>query len=820
MDAIWNDLRFAVRSLRTSRTFSLVAMLTLAVGIGANTAVFSVVNAILLKPLPYADPDRLVFLTQTAPEGSSPVTSPTKYQFCKERATTVEDLAAFHLGFTNLTDADRPEQVGVAYASAGFFRLFGARFVLGRGFSAADDRPHGDNVAVMSEALWRRRFGADPALLGKTIRLNGHPTTVVGILGGEFDGTAVGGPFAAVDVYLPLQLDMAENANGNFLTAAGRLAPHARVEGARAELQRLGDEFRGMHPSFLRVQDGFGVERAKDVLVGDVRPILLLFTAAVGLVLLIACANVASLLMARATSRAREMAIRMALGADRSRILRQLLTESMLLASIAGSIGVVGGVAAVRAILAIRVAQLPRVGADAANLTVDVRVLLFTVIVSLATGIAFGLLPGWRASRQDGAHALGNDRVGSIAASGGARGILMSAQIAVAVVLLVGALLLIRSLVALRGVAPGFGVQGVLTARMSLSEPRFATTAAVNALIDNALDRVRAVPGVAAAGAACCLPLQDAPMLRVNIVGRRLDGAYHVMAGWRMVSPGYFDVFAIPVVRGRRLTNRDDRGGAPVVLINDAMAHRFWPGSNPLHEHLEIGKGLGPEFADAPREIVGVVADVHDVGLSQPPIPTVYVPLAQLPDPLTALHFHMLPIAWVVRTNTTPIAVASALEQQLQQASGGVPVTHVAPMNAVLARSTAQSDFNTALMTGFAVAAVLLAGTGIFGVVAYSVQQRRHEIAVRVACGAGSGDVRRLIVWGSMRYVLAGALIGLAAAFGATRVLASLLFGVTVHDAASFVAAPVLMTAVALLAVWGPTRQALRVDPAVMLRGD
>jgi putative ABC transport system permease protein len=822
MDAVWNDLRFAVRSLRQSPTFTFVAVLTLAIGIGANTAVFSVVNAVFLRPMPYTDPDRLVFITQTTPQGSSPSASPTKFQFWIEHATTVQDLAAFHLGVANLTGTDRPEQVGVVYASAAFFRLFGAHLVQGRSFSAAEDRPHGDQVVIVTEALWRRRFGGDQQLNGKTIQLDGTTYSVIGIVSGNFDGPAIGGPFAPCEVYVPLQVDLRAISNGNFFSAAGRLAPGVTLRQARDEFQRLAGDFRRVHPSFLRPQDGFSVQHFQDVIVEDLRPVLLVFVAAVALVLLIACANVASLLMARAAGRVREVAIRTALGADRWHIVRQLLTESVLLAVVAGTVGITGGIAGVRALLTLNVAQLPWVSASGANVTVDGRVLAFTVIVSLATGIVFGLVPGLRLIRQDVSSALmvGSDRSSGTAAKARARGVLVGMQVALAVTLLVSALLLIRSFIALRSVDPGFDMRGVLTARMSLTEPRFSTTAGVNTLIDDAVNRIQAIPGVTAAGASCCLPLQDDPTLRVNIVGRPLEGAFHVMAGWRMVSPGFLEVFRVPLVRGRRFTVGDNLSSAPVVLINEAMARRFWPGGNPLHEHLVLGKGLGPEFEEPPREIVGVLVDVRDVRLNQRPIPTVYVPLAQLTDRLTALNFHMLPIVWVIRTETLPAAIAPAVEEQLQQASGGVPLTRVWSMDRVLSRSTARSDFNTVLMTSFAAAAVLLAAIGIFGMVAYSVQQRRREIAIRVAVGAGTADINRLIVWGNMRLVLAGALIGLAGAFASTRLLAALLFGVTVYDGAAFTTAPLVITAVALTAMWAPARQALRVDPAVILRGD
>jgi putative ABC transport system permease protein len=822
MDALWSDLRFAVRALRNSPTFTIVAVLTLAIGIGANTAVFSVVDAVFLRPMPYTDPDRLVFITQTTPQGSSPSASPTKFRFWIEHATAVQDLTAFHFGVANLTGTNRPEQVGVVYATAAFFRLFGAHLVQGRGFSAAEDRPHGDHVVIVTESLWHRRFGGEQQLAGKIVHLDGIAYSVIGIVGADFDGPALGGPFAQGDVYVPLQMDLTVVSNGNFFSAAGRLAPGVTLRQARDEFQRLAGDFRRVHPSFLRVQDSFSVQRFQDVIVGDLRPVLLAFVAAVTLVLLIACANVASLLMARAAGRVREVAIRAALGAERWRIVRQLMTESVLLAAVAGAVGIIGGIAGVRALLTLNVAQLPRVSANGANVTVDGRVLAFTVMVSLVTGIVFGLVPGLRLIRQDVSSALmqGGDRSSGTAAQARARGVLVGMQVALAVTLLVSALLLIRSFVALRSVDPGFDMRGVLTARMSLTEPRFSTTAAVNALIGDAVNRIQTIPGVTAASASCCLPLQDDPTLRVNIVGRPLEGAFHVMAGWRMVSPGFLDVFRVPLVRGRRFRDGDNRSSAPVVLINEAMARRFWPGGNPLGEHLVLGKGLGPEFEEPPREIVGVVADVRDVRLNQAPKPSVYVPLAQLTDRLTAVHFHMLPIVWVIRTEMVPAAIAPAVEEQLQQASGGVPLTRVWSMDSVLSRSTARSDFNTVLMTSFAAAAVLLAAIGIFGLVAYSVQQRRREIAIRVAVGAGTADIRKLIVWGNMRFVLAGALIGVAGAFASTRLLAALLFGVTVYDGAAFTTAPLVITAVALSAMWAPARQAVRIDPAVILRGD
>ena len=817
MEAFLKDILHSVRMFRRSPAFTVAAVAALALGIGANTAIFSVVNAVLLKPLTYPDPDRIVQFLLTSPQGSGPGASVTKFNIWKQQTQVFQDVAAYDFGGPglNLTGGAFPEQVQGIHVTKDYFRLFGAEVATGRTFTTEEDRPNGGHVVVLSNGLWKRRFGGDPGIVGKAISLGNQPYTVVGILASSF---ATDPP---ADLWLPFQFDPNSNDQAHYFIAAARLKSGVTLGMAHAQMQLAANQFRRKYPGVLGPKDGFGVQKLQDAIVSDVRSSLFVLIGAVSFVLLIACANVANLLLVRASGRRREIAIRAAVGAGRMRIIRQLLTESVLLSLAGGAFGLVLGMVGVRALLAINPGNIPRIGEHGAAVTLDWRVLAFTLVVALLTGILFGLIPALEATRSDLSATLkeSGGRTGTSFRQNKARSLLVVSEMALALILLIGAALLIRTFLALRSVDPGFNAHNVLTLQMSLTGPRFEKTAGVAQLARDGIERIESLPGVEAAGTTCCLPLEGGFGLPFTILGRPLtNGPYHGGGGWMNVSPRYFDVFKIPMLRGRAFTPRDDGSAPGVVIINQAMAHQYWPKSDPLKDRIVIGKGVGPEFDEPARQIVGVVADVRDGGLNRNPRPTMYIPVAQVPDGVTALNARIGPIAWIVRTRVSPHSLTSAIEKELREASGGLPVAHVRSMDEIVVQSTARADFNMVLLTIFGCSALLLAAIGIYGLMAYSVEQRTQEIGIRMALGAESHNVRNMVIVQGMRLALIGVAIGIAASFGLTRLIATFLFGVTSWDPVVFVIVPVVLSAVALFAVWLPARRATLVDPIDALR--
>ncbi len=816
LEALLKDLRYSFRIFRQSPGFAAAAVAALALGIGANTAIFSVVSAVLLKPVAIKDAERVVMFMNTSPQGSGPAASPAKFQHYRNQTAVVQDVSAFRTSVVNLTGGSFPEQLRAATVSADFFQLLGAPFARGRTFSADEDRPNGPPVAVISGALWQRRFNSDPDIVGKTISLGGDPFTIVGVLGAGFDVQEFG---PTPEVWMPMQLDPNSSDQGHYFRAMGRIKPGVSLDQAKARLQASAAEFRAKYPSF-DPENSFTVVPVREAFVSNVRPLLLVLAGAVSFVLLIACANVANLLLVRATGRRREIAIRSAIGAGRGRIVRQLLTESVVLSMVGGAIGLVLGIIGIRALLAINTAGLPRVGQDGALVGLDWRVLAFTAAVSVGTGVLFGLIPALQGSRADLSVTLkeSSARSGTGVRQNKTRSILVVSEVALAVILLVGSALLIRTTIALHHVDPGFDASNILTMRMSLTGPKYLESVGVERAVRDGVERLQAIPGVEVASATCCVPLEGGYGLPFIIVGRPLEGTAHGGGGWLTVSPGYFDVFRIPVKQGRAFTDRDTKGTPPVVIINEAMAKQFWPKGDPLKDRLAIGRGVMREFADEPeRQIVGVVGDVRDGGLNNDPRPTMYIPQGQVPDAANALNVKLTPIAWVVRTKVEPHSVSAAVQEQLRQATG-LPVSDIRTMDEVVSRSTSRDRFNMWLMTVFGASALLLAAIGIYGLMAYSVAQRTQEIGIRLALGAEASDVKNMVVMQGLKLTMAGIVIGLGCAFLLTRLLAALLFGVTARDPMVFGAVPVLLALVALVAVWIPARRASRVDPILALR--
>ena len=816
MQTLLQDIRHSVRLFRQSPGFTAAAVLALTLGIGTNTAIFSVVNSVLLKPAPFPDPDRIVMFLNVSPQGRGPGASPTKFQHWREQTSVVQDVSAFRTGVVNLTGGSVPEQLQNAQVSADYFRLFGATPYRGRTFSRQEDLPHGPNVVVLSYGFWKRRFAEDPNIVGKTISLGGEAYEVIGILQPNFDFRDFGPP---PDVWLPFQLDPNSNDQGHYFQAAGRLKPGVTLAQAQSRLKLSAEDFKRKYPG-INGNLSFSVDPIRETLVGNVRSSLLVLVGAVSFVLLIACANVANLLLARAVGRRREIAIRAAIGAGRGRIIRQLLTESVLLSLAGAMCGTVVGILGIQALLRVNTANLPRVGTDGSLVVVDWRVLAFTILAAAVTGILFGLIP-LQSSRPDLSSTLkeGGGRAGTGLRQNKARTFLVVSEIALAVVLLVGSALLIRTSMALAAVKPGFDAENVVTMDMAINGPQFAKSATVDQILRSGVERLRAIPGVVMASAACCVPLEGGYGLPFRVMGRPLDnGPFHGGAGWITVSPGYFEVFKIPLLRGRTFTDRDDAAGTPAVVINEAMARRFWPKSDPMSDTILIGKGVMPQLAtEKPRQIIGIVSDIHDSGLNRDPSPTMYIAQAQVPDAINALNTSLTPMKWIVRTRGNPMTLSSVIQEQVRAASG-LSVTDVRTMNQVISRSTSRQRFNMLLMTVFGSAALLLAAIGIYGLMAYSVQQRTQEIGIRLALGAGTGSVSKMVVAQGMRLALLGVAAGIAAAFGLTRLLHTFLFGVQEKDPAIFSGVAVLLTLVSLLAVWLPARRATRIDPVIALR--
>ena len=817
MGDFWHDLRYSFRMLLASPAFTITAVAALALGIGANTAIFTVVNTVLLKPLTYPEPDRMVQFMNTFTDGNSPAASPMNFNTWKAQTSVLQDVTAYDFGGPgfNLTGAV-PEQVHGIHVSEAYFRLFGAPVILGRTFTPQEDSPNGGHAVVISYGFWQRKFGGNPHVVGTSVSLSNESYTIVGVLGQSFVTDPVS------DLWVPFEIDPNSTNHGHYFFVSGRLKPGVTLAQANAQLKLAADQYRRLNPDDLGPKDSFGVQPLRDSIVAGARNSLLILLGAVGFVLLIACANVANLLLVRATGRKREFAIRSAMGAGRARIVRQLLTESIVLALTGGLLGLILGYAGVRALLAVSPAGLPRIGEHGAGIGIDWRVLAFTLAIALLTGVLFGVFPAIGASRPDLNTTLkeSSNRSGTGFRQSKARSLLVVSEVSLALVLLVGAALLIRTFIALRQVNPGFDPHNVLTLEMSLSGDQFRKTAGVAQVAHDGRERLNAIPGIEVSAFTCCLPLEGGYGLPFNIIGRAPDpkSPWNGGAGWLSASPGYFATFHIPILRGRDFTEQDTGSAPGVVLINETMKKTYWPKSDPVGQQLLIGKGVGPQFTEPARQIIGVVGDIRDGGLNNDPRPLMIVPSAQVTDGMTALNSNIGPMVWLVRTHGDPHQYISAITEQLRQASGGFPVARVRPMTEVVAQSTASQDFNMLLLTIFGASALILAAIGIYGLMAYSVQQRTQEMGIRMALGADRSRIRSLVVWHGMRLAIAGVVIGVGAAFGLTRFIASFLFGVRTWDPLVFVTVPVILSLVALLAVWMPASRASRLDPQQALR--
>jgi predicted permease len=811
------DLRFVLRSLAKTPGFTTTAVVVLAVGIGANTAIFSVVNTILLKPLSYPEPESLVQLMNVDPQGTDAAASVPKLNIWLQQTSIFQHVAGYDEGGAglNLTGGDSPEQVQGVHVTADFFPLFGAPVLAGRTFTAAEDSPNGGHVVVLSYGLWKRRFGGNPNIVGTSIQLDGQPYLVVGVIGRTF-ATESGG-----DLWLPYQFDPTSQDMANYFFVAARLKPGITLQMANARLKIAAEQYRNTYPNALGPQGSFGAISLQQSIIGDTRSSILVLLGAVGFVLLIACANVGNLLLIRASGRKRELATRAALGAGRVQIIRQLLTESLVLSLTGGILGLILGIVGVRLLLAISPGGIPRIGENGSAVTLDLNVLFFTFAISVITGVLFGLVPAISASRPNLAATLNesSNRSGVGFRRGRLRSVLVVSEMALALILVVGAALLIRTFRNLQAVDPGFDTNNVLTMAMSITADRFQKTAGVAQIVRDGTERLTGLPGVTSAAAACCLPLQGGFGMTFDIVGRpKGNDPYTGGAGIFTVSWSYFDTFKVPVVHGRNFTEHDDGSAPGVVIINEAMAKEYWPQGDPLSDRLLIGVGAGPVFVEPPRQIIGVTGDMRNGGLDQDPAPTMYIPIAQMSDKVTALNSRVAPLWWIVRSRVEPSTLIRPTAVALREATGGLPVGHVRTMNAIAIATISRQRFSMLLLTIFGSSALLMAAIGIYGFMAYSVQQRTQELGIRMALGAQAPNIRNMVVRQGMVLAGIGVVIGIGGALGLTRLLAGFLFGVKAWDPAAFVATPLLLSAVALLAVWIPAYRATRVDPVTALR--
>lgn len=807
-----HDVRYAARSLRRSPGFALTAILVLALGIGANTAIFSVARDILLRPLPYPEPDRLVQYISRSRTGTSALASIPKFN-AWQSLRIHEAVAAYYGGGPGVTLAhgDRREHIAAMYASSGYFHVFKAPIALGRTFRGVEDAPQGPRVAVVSHALAVRLFGSRDSPVGRLLTLGDGQHEIIGVLGAGFR------PQPHADIWLPLQAPRVSFNHTNYLTVVARLKPGIPVRKADLELAATTFPFQEMFPLTTGPWEEFGAEPLEHMVAGDSRPALQLLAGAVVFVLLIACANAANLFVARATRRKGDIATRAALGAGRPRLIRQLFAECLILALGGGAVGLALGDIGIRALLA----AIPGALAGTADVTADLPVLIFTLSVSMLTAIAFGLLPVLRASRVDLTSALKDHASEGLTGSRQHRrqSVLVVAEITMAIVLLVGAGLLARTFLAVRTVERGFRSSGLVTFEMPLNTPAFQTAAAVDALVRDVGRRLDTVSGARGVAATYSRPLEPTVSLPFTLLDRALYAApYHGVGFWRTVSPDYFKVFGVPLLRGRVFTENDDGLGQRVVVINRSMARRHWQDQDPVGEKIVIGRSADREFDELPRIIVGVVADVKDAGVNRDPEPAMYVPLAQTGDRMMARNHRFHALTWLVRTDVDGVPFRGAVERELRDAAGGLPLARVQRIEDIVRAATAQLEFATILLGVFAAAALVLAAIGLYGLMSYSVEQRRQEIGIRLALGAAPGTLRTMVLVEGGQLTAAGVCLGLGAALLLARAMASVVVGMAAWDSTVFASVAALLAAVSLAAAYIPAQQATRTDPLRALR--
>jgi len=807
METLWQDLRYCVRLLVKSPGYTAVVILTLALGIGANTAIFSVVNAVLLRALPYRYANRVVMVwehNRTSANQRNTI-APANFLDWRDQARSFDEMAAFYDTRYNLTGAGAPVEIPAQVSTGNLFALLGASAVLGRTYTTQDEEPGHDDVVVLSYGLWQRQFGGAPDIVGKPLTLSGHPMTILGVMPPEFkwfikENSLVGKP---AELWTPTRFTDRKR-EGRYLSVVARLKPGVSVAQARAEMDTIAARLEEQYPDF-NTHWGVNLVPVREQLAGEIRTALLVLLGAVGFVLLIACANVANLMLARAAARHKEIAIRLALGAGRWRVIRQLLTESVLLALAGGAMGLVLALWGVDALVALGPENL----LSREEVALSLPVFGFTFGVSLVTGIVFGLLPALEAARSDPQETLREtDRSNtSSPRSRRLRNAFVVAEIALALVLLVGAGLMMKSFLHLQAVNPGFDPKNLLTMRVLLPHAKYPDDARQVAFFRQAVERIQALPGVRSATTISALPFSDiGSATDFTIEGRPAPAAGDApVTDVRTTDENYFRTMNIPVLSGRAFTPQEAMEDRHVVIINETLARKYFPGEEPIGKRLVIDM----KDTNEPTEIIGVVGDAKYTRLEGEPRAMVYWPNPQLA--LSAMTI-------VIRTTGDPLELAPAAQHEIQALDKDQPVSDVRTMESWIGASIARTRFGTLLLDVFAAIALLLATVGIYGVMAYSVTQRTHEIGIRMALGARPTDILRLVVGQGLRLTLMGVALGLALAFGLTRQMASLLYEVKVTDPFVFAGLSVLLALVALIACYVPARRATKVEPVVALR--
>jgi putative ABC transport system permease protein len=814
---VWRDFRYAARMLRKQPGFACAAILTLALAIGATTAIFAVVDALLLGALPFPDADRLVQVVRAYPGAFGTAASIPKFVRWRNQGKDLfVDVAAYSAlgsGF-NLIGSGTPERLIGSRVSAGFFAVMGVHPSLGRVLREGEDLPGGPKVVVLSHALWRNRFGGSADLIGQAITLNSESYTVIGVMpeGFRYPDDA--------QLWTLFQFDPTSRDRAHSLEVVARLKPDTTLDQARAAMEIAASAIRRELPDLMEENESVGLRPLRDKLYGSMRQPLLILLASVGLVLLIACVNVANLQLAQGAGRHHEIAVRTALGASRTTIVRQLLAESMLLAAIGGLGGVTLAYVGVPALLALSPVNV----AYAERIVVDWRVFAFALVTSLGTSLAFGLLPAWLSARPnlDDVLRAGAHRVAGHS-SRWMRRALVVGEVALALMLTIGAFLLVKSLVGLQSTAPGFAVEHVLTMKLALPEARYGRAEALARFQEEIEQRLAQVPGVRAAGLAHTLPLQFGSDLPFTIEGRYVPGTQTGVGGadFRPIGRAYFEALEIPLRRGRVFDARDRRSTLAVAIINEATALKYWPGENPIGQRITVGQPFVPDLADpAPREIVGIVGDVREQAIGANPPPILYVPISQLNEGYAALGTRLLPFSVIVRGETTVANLTRPVQQAIWSVDPQQPIADVRLMEEIVTRSLGPQRFNAVLLGALAALALVLAAVGLYGVIAHIVTQQRREIGVRMALGASKATVFALFLRQALVVVAVGVAVGLAGALGLTRVLRTLLTGISTTDPWVFALGPAVMFAVAVVAALRPALRAAAVDPARALRAE
>jgi len=810
LETLWQDVRYGVRVLLKHKGFTTIAVVTLALGIGANTAIFSVVNELLLRRLPYSDPDRIMMVWEVTPSGRHEnTTSRGNFRTWRERNQSFEAMAAFSDQRLNLTGDGAPEEVPVQFATPELFQILGIQPIVGRVFTQAEADPHQGQVALLSYGLWQRRFGGDPGVVGKTIKLHGSPFNVVGVMPADFQWHIKkrSGTGKAPDIWTVLSMPSSgPSLRGRFLSVVAKLKPGVSMAQAESDIKVIETHLAEESPEF---NNGYSAEviPLREQLVGNARSALLILLGAVGFVLLIACANVANLMLARAADREKEIALRTALGAHRFRIVRQLLTESLLLALFGSALGLALAWLGIKALIAISPRDLVSLQGVGINLTV----LGWTLGISVVTGIIFGIAPALEAARINLNDALKEGGKGSSSQSSRSRrlrGAFVVAEIALALVLLSSAGLLVKSFVRLQQIDTGFDIDNILTMVVPLSSTKYREDPQVISFFRQANERIRNLPGVKAVGIVNYLPLYGG---LGSSTGFKVEGRPPSPPGRgpgtnvRVTDSGYFSAMGIPLLRGRNFSEAEDTEAKHVVLINQAMAEKNFPGEDPIGKRIDVAM-----FDSAhPTEIIGIVGDVRYDSLIDKPEPMVYFPHPEL-------TYEFMTI--VIRTSNEPTSIAAAVQREIRAIDTDQPVADIRTMNQVMSETRSRARFNTLLLALFAILATLLASVGIFGVMNYSVTLRTHEIGLRMALGAEPNRVLRLILRQGLILTVIGIAIGLAGAMALTRLVSGLLFDVKATDPMTFGVIVVLLGLVSLIACYIPARRATRVDPLVALR--